>query len=191
MVKWKKKHDWSLLQFCWLIQVLEFANPASVRDEEVFADVYHSLIHSPLSETILQGCRDRLQKRRVKTWLDCYISSYFYSFIFFFIFCSLQAKISIEHPSDVKFFWKSLLTICKLSFGKGSYYITNYNSVHYISWKPIMLVPLKPSVEKEIISKLSILLVPKMMKNSPFFITDSTTFYLIKKTWQPLRENKW
>lgn len=35
-------------------QVLEYAQPPEVRDEEVFADVYHSLIHSPLSVTILQ-----------------------------------------------------------------------------------------------------------------------------------------
>jgi len=35
-------------------EVLDYAQPPEVRDEEVFADVYHSLIHSPLSETILQ-----------------------------------------------------------------------------------------------------------------------------------------
>lgn len=35
-------------------EVLEYAQPPEIRDEEVFADVYHSLIHSPLSETILQ-----------------------------------------------------------------------------------------------------------------------------------------
>jgi len=35
-------------------EVLEFAQPAAVNDSEVFGDVYHSLIHSPLSETLLQ-----------------------------------------------------------------------------------------------------------------------------------------
>lgn len=35
-------------------EVLEFAQPPEVNDTEVFADVYHSLIHSPLSETLLQ-----------------------------------------------------------------------------------------------------------------------------------------
>lgn len=35
-------------------EVLEFAQPPEVNDIEVFADVYHSLIHSPLSETLLQ-----------------------------------------------------------------------------------------------------------------------------------------
>jgi len=35
-------------------EVLEFAQPPTVDDSEVFADVYHSLIHSPLSETLLQ-----------------------------------------------------------------------------------------------------------------------------------------
>jgi len=35
-------------------EVLEFAQPATVNDSEVFADVYHSLIHSPLSQTLLQ-----------------------------------------------------------------------------------------------------------------------------------------
>lgn len=35
-------------------EVLDFAQPPTVNDSEVFADVYHSLIHSPLSETLLQ-----------------------------------------------------------------------------------------------------------------------------------------
>jgi len=35
-------------------EVLEFAQPAAVNDSEVFGDVYHSLIHSPLSMTLLQ-----------------------------------------------------------------------------------------------------------------------------------------
>jgi len=35
-------------------EVLQYAKPATVNDMEVFADVYHSLIHSPLSLTLLQ-----------------------------------------------------------------------------------------------------------------------------------------
>jgi len=35
-------------------EVLEYASPPEIRDEEVFGDVYHSLIHSPISETLLQ-----------------------------------------------------------------------------------------------------------------------------------------
>ena len=35
-------------------EVLEFSRPDEVSNEEVFADVYHSLIHSELSETLLQ-----------------------------------------------------------------------------------------------------------------------------------------
>jgi len=35
-------------------EVLQYAQPAAVNDSEVFADVYHNLIHSPLSQTLLQ-----------------------------------------------------------------------------------------------------------------------------------------
>ena len=35
-------------------EVLQYAQPPAVEDSEVFADVYHNLIHSPLSMTLLQ-----------------------------------------------------------------------------------------------------------------------------------------
>jgi len=35
-------------------EVLQYSQPAAVDDSEVFADVYHNLIHSPLSQTLLQ-----------------------------------------------------------------------------------------------------------------------------------------
>ena len=43
-------------------EVLAFARPEEVSNEEVFADVYHSLIHSAgLSATLLQGS-DSIEK---------------------------------------------------------------------------------------------------------------------------------
>ena len=35
-------------------EVLDWAQPPTVSNMEVFADVYHSLIHSPVSATLLQ-----------------------------------------------------------------------------------------------------------------------------------------
>lgn len=35
-------------------EVLSYSRPAEVSNEEVFSDVYHALIHSSMSETLLQ-----------------------------------------------------------------------------------------------------------------------------------------
>lgn len=35
-------------------EVLEFAKPKDVSNEEVFGDVYHSLIHSSVAETLVR-----------------------------------------------------------------------------------------------------------------------------------------
>ena len=35
-------------------EVLQYASPQEATDEEVFADIYHSLAHSPLAATMIQ-----------------------------------------------------------------------------------------------------------------------------------------
>ena len=35
-------------------EVLQYAPPQKASDEEVFADIYHSLAHSPLAATMIQ-----------------------------------------------------------------------------------------------------------------------------------------
>jgi hypothetical protein len=38
----------------YLGEVLEFSKPTDVSNEEVFGDVYHSLIHSAVSDTLVR-----------------------------------------------------------------------------------------------------------------------------------------
>ena len=39
---------------CFSEEVLAYSRPTEVSNEEVFSDVYHALIHSAMSETLLQ-----------------------------------------------------------------------------------------------------------------------------------------
>ena len=60
-------------------EVLEFAKPKDVSNEEVFGDVYHSLIHSSVAETLVRlehsNAQVRINLKIIKTNL-CRMPSY-------------------------------------------------------------------------------------------------------------------
>ena len=50
-------------------EVLEFAKPKDVSNEEVFGDVYHSLIHSSVAETLVRLEHSNAQVKIANHWI--------------------------------------------------------------------------------------------------------------------------
>lgn len=61
------------------LEVLEFAKPKDVSNEEVFGDVYHSLVHSSIADTLVRLEHSNAMVRLLGLlWLS-YCLCYFYS----------------------------------------------------------------------------------------------------------------
>ena len=56
-------------------EVLDWAQPPAVSNMEVFADVYHSLIHSPVSATLLQVDWSLVNTKIRFTMAQCFVQS--------------------------------------------------------------------------------------------------------------------